>query len=166
MEGKTMILKTWDKQEFEVDESVIMQSGYLKDFIQNYENDNRFWETTSIVSVPMYGISARLLEKLLSFCNYHATTKSNNTTQEAVNDWEKSFIDELKGDMPTLFCLLKVSHYLEVNHLYCLLCQTVADLLAECESTNDVKRITTIPNVTEEIGQLFPVVIAPMEILL
>ncbi|GLJ53693.1 hypothetical protein SUGI_1145540 [Cryptomeria japonica] len=160
MEGKTMILKTWDKQEFKVDESVIMQSEYLTDLMQDYENDKSYWEETSILSVPMYGISPRLLEKLLSFCNYHATAKSNNTTQEVVNEWEKSFVDELKGDMPTLFCLLKVSHYLKVNHLYFLLCQTVADSLVECENTSDLQRLVTIPEVTEEIAQLFPVIVS------
>ncbi|KAJ6801566.1 SKP1-like protein 1B [Iris pallida] len=129
--GKKVILRTNDNQEFEVDESLAIESGTIKFLIQ---------DGCAEQAVPLANVNSSTLVKIL---DYWATHKSaNKDNADEVKEWDKEFVKMGKED---LFELISAANYLDAKQLSELLFETVAKHI-EKMTVEEVREYFSIEN--------------------
>jgi len=123
-------VKSSDGQIFEVPETVALQSGIIKKFIDVVGTEN---------PIPLPCVSSHILEKIIKYCTYHV----HHTTQGVVDPWDVEFVNV---DRSTLFQLAQAAHYLDITTLLDLVCQTIADAIAACETVEEMRELLNIQN--------------------
>ncbi|KAG9131285.1 hypothetical protein Leryth_006151 [Lithospermum erythrorhizon] len=146
---KKITLKSSDGEDFEIDESVALQSQTIKHMIEDDCVDN---------SIPLPNVTSKILSKVIEYCKKHveANGPDSTTAATAADDELKAFdADFVKVDQATLFDLILAANYLNIKSLLDLTCQTVADMIKgktpeEIRKTFNIKNDFT-PEEEEEI---------------
>ncbi|KQJ88553.1 SKP1-like protein 1 [Brachypodium distachyon] len=164
-EKKMITLKSSDGEEFEVEETVAMESQTIRHMIEDDCADN---------GIPLPNVNSKILSKVIEYCNKHvhataaakaanpsdgdanpAAANNSSTTAapgEDLKNWDADFV---KVDQATLFDLILAANYLNIKGLLDLTCQTVADMIKgktpeEIRKTFNIKNDFT-PEEEEEI---------------
>ncbi|KQJ92734.1 SKP1-like protein 1 [Brachypodium distachyon] len=154
-EKKMITLKSSDGEEFEVEETVAMESQTIRHMIEDDCADN---------GIPLPNVNSKILSKVIEYCNKHvhaadATDAAAANTSAApaaptddLKNWDADFV---KVDQATLFDLILAANYLNIKGLLDLTCQTVADMIKgktpeEIRKTFNIKNDFT-PEEEEEI---------------
>ncbi|PWZ04451.1 SKP1-like protein 1A [Zea mays] len=122
---KMLMLRSSDNQEFEVKESVAMQSMTLKKMIEDGCADK---------GIPLPNVTSHILVKVIEYCNKHAEPTgpgdAAGTTNRSAEDELKIFdADFVNVEHSTLLDLILAANYLDIKGLLNLARQTITDLI-------------------------------------
>ncbi|XP_059309568.1 SKP1-like protein 11 [Lycium ferocissimum] len=126
---KMLILKSSDGEEFELEESVAVQCGTIKNMVEE-----------DFSHIPLPNVDAKTLSKIMEYMKKHAETDSN---EEEIKDFDKKFV---QGTFNDLYELVLAANYLHNSGLMDLLCQSIADRI----KNKSVKAVREIFNVTND----------------
>ncbi|XVE82450.1 hypothetical protein DITRI_Ditri16bG0005600 [Diplodiscus trichospermus] len=117
--GRKIILKSSDRESFEVDEAVALESQTIKHVIEDDCADN---------GIPLPNVTSKILAKVIEYCKKHveAPKTDDRTAEDELKSWDADFV---KVDRATLFDLILAANYLHIKGLLDLTCQTVADMI-------------------------------------
>ncbi|KAI8568759.1 hypothetical protein RHMOL_Rhmol02G0225200 [Rhododendron molle] len=97
---KKIILKTSDGETFEVDEAVAIQSGVIR---QRVEND------CAVGVLPLANVTGGVLSKVIEYCEKHTESAAPDSDDTAAVDQLESFDAQfVKVDQSILFDLVLV----------------------------------------------------------
>ncbi|KAF3649479.1 putative fructokinase-5-like [Capsicum annuum] len=106
-----LILQSSDKNEFEIEQSIVIQPGTIKNMV---EDDFTF--------IPLSNIDIETLIKIIEYMKKHA--EKTDSKEEDIKEFNKDFV---KKTLNELFVLVLAANYLHINSLMKLLCQSIAD---------------------------------------
>jgi S-phase kinase-associated protein 1 len=118
---KKIILKSSDNEIFEVQQSIALESQTIKLMIEDNCVDN--------AGIPIPNVTSTILAKIIEYCKKHAeagNSKGKRSNNVELNKWDADFV---KVDETTLADLISAAHYLNIESLLDLTCQTVADMM-------------------------------------
>jgi S-phase kinase-associated protein 1 len=145
-----------DDKSFCVERDVISQSVTIKNMLEDIATDD--------VPIPLPNVSGQILEKIITYCNYHATPVANETTSTAtgstvgstvgsveptvdgsikhieISPWDEEFC---KIGLPILFELILAANYLDIKPLLDLTCQTIANMI-KGKTTAEIRKTFNI----------------------
>ncbi|XP_021737055.1 SKP1-like protein 1A [Chenopodium quinoa] len=134
--SKKFILRSSEKEFFEIDENAARLSQTLKFMIEDLGDNNNL--------IPVPNVNSKILSKVIEYCNKHvvANNPESKTTEDEIKQWDKHF---LKIDQETLFELILAANYLNIKGLLDLTCQAIADII-KSKSPEEVRKIFNIVN--------------------
>ncbi|PHU30526.1 hypothetical protein BC332_02619 [Capsicum chinense] len=106
-----LILQSSDKDEFEIEQSIVIQPGTIKNMV---EDDFTF--------IPLSNIDIETLIKIIEYMKKHA--EKTDSKEEDIKEFNKDFV---KKTLNELFVLVLATNYLHINSLMKLLCQSIAN---------------------------------------
>ncbi|KAK2974719.1 hypothetical protein RJ640_007146 [Escallonia rubra] len=116
-EKNMLTLKSSDGQEFEVEESVMLQALTIKHMVE---------DGCAMVAIPLPNVDSKILATVLEYCKKHAAVAgSSEKEEEELKAFDQGFLQGMKKD--TLFELLLAANYLNIKGLMEVACQKVAD---------------------------------------
>ncbi|PHT29883.1 SKP1-like protein 11 [Capsicum baccatum] len=127
--SKILILKSCDEDEFEIDESIAIQSGTIKNMMEE-----------DYTHIPLPNVNTQTLIKIIEYMKKHAEKSDSN--EEDIKTFDKDFV---KMKFTEVFGLILAANYLNINGLMDLLCQSVADKIKN-KSVKAVRKIFNITN--------------------
>ncbi|KAH0711506.1 hypothetical protein KY289_007465 [Solanum tuberosum] len=130
MTSKKLILKSSDGDEFEIEESITVQSGTIKNMIEN-----------DYTLIPLPNVNTQELILIIEYMNKHA--EKTNSNEKEIKEFDKKFLKD--KSYQNMFELLAVANYLHISDLMNLLYQTIADKIKN-KSVNAVRQIFGIVN--------------------
>ncbi|XP_055816878.1 SKP1-like protein 11 [Solanum dulcamara] len=127
---KMLILKSSDNDEFEIEESVAVQSGTIKNMV---EDDYSL--------IPLPNVDTQTLIIIIEYMKKHVEKTDSN--EEEIKNYDQNFVkDKSYQDM---FNLVVAANYLHISDLMDLLCLSIADRIKH-KSCNAVRKIFNITN--------------------
>ena len=141
-----MKLLTYDKKNIEYPDNLI----YYSAFLSNLPNYN---ET---VELNNKSCSYIILKNIIYFLNNHNDFNINNTDKNYIIKWNNRFFD-LPDNI--LFQIIEASCFLDIDSLFELSCNEIANIIKQCNTPNDVRKRFNIkdditPEETQEIYKL------------
>ncbi|MCE0481573.1 hypothetical protein HAX54_039419 [Datura stramonium] len=121
---KMLILKSADNDEFEIEESVGVQSETIKNLVED-----------GFTFVPLPNVYTKALIKIIDYLKKHANKTDSN--DEEIKTFDKDFVNTTFDD---LFELVSAANYLHISCLMNMLCQTIADRIKD-KSPEAVRKI-------------------------
>ncbi|XP_008788796.2 SKP1-like protein 4 [Phoenix dactylifera] len=119
---KTVVLKSSDGEEFEVESVVAIQSEMIKNMIEDGCAES---------SVPLPNVVGSVLAKVVEYWNRHGSRKADGAAEgeaKELTEWEKEFV---KVEKEELFELINAANFLSTKPLLDLCCQAVADTIKD-----------------------------------
>jgi hypothetical protein len=136
-----MKLLTYDKKNIEYPDNLI----YYSAFLSNLPNYN---ET---VELNNKSCSYIILKNIIYFLNNHNDFNINNTDKNYIIRWNNRFFD-LPDNI--LFQIIEASCFLDIDSLFELSCNEIANVIKKCNTPNDVrKRFNIKDDITPEEKQ-------------
>jgi S-phase kinase-associated protein 1 len=136
-----MKLLTYDKKNIEYPDNLI----YYSAFLSNLPNYN---ET---VELNNKSCSYIILKNIIYFLNNHNDFNINNTDKNYIIRWNNRFFD-LPDNI--LFQIIEASCFLDIDSLFELSCNEIANIIKQCNTPNDVrKRFNIKDDITPEEKQ-------------
>ena len=136
-----MKLLTYDKKNIEYPDNLI----YYSAFLSNLPNYN---ET---VELNNKSCSYIILKNIIYFLNNHNDFNINNTDKNYIIKWNNRFFD-LPDNI--LFQIIEASCFLDIDSLFELSCNEIANIIKQCNTPNDVrKRFNIKDDITSEEKQ-------------
>ncbi|OAY57588.1 SKP1-like protein 1B isoform X1 [Manihot esculenta] len=146
--SKKITLKSSDGELFEVDEAVALESHIIKHAIEDVGADD---------SIPLPNVTSKILAKVIEYCKKHVETPKPDANHE-LNTWDAEFV---KVDQATLFDLILAANYLNIKGLVDLTCQTVADMIKDDLTPEEIRKTFNMmndltPEEVEEVCRAHP----------
>lgn len=136
-----MKLLTYDKKNIEYPDNLI----YYSAFLSNLPNYN---ET---VELNNKSCSYIIIKNIIYFLNNHNDFNINNTDKNYIIKWNNRFFD-LPDNI--LFQIIEASCFLDIDSLFELSCNEIANIIKQCNTPNDVrKRFNIKDDITPEEKQ-------------
>ncbi|KAM7496422.1 hypothetical protein LguiA_020836 [Lonicera macranthoides] len=129
-----IVLQSSDKETFEVEEAVAMESQTIKHMIEDDCVDT---------SIPLPNVTSKTLAKVIVYCKKHVVKDKTCDHEEELKKFDVEFMKGL--DQDTLFDLILAANYLNIKSLLDLTCQTVADMIKD-KSPEEIRKIFNIKN--------------------
>ncbi|KAL3355485.1 hypothetical protein AABB24_019521 [Solanum stoloniferum] len=130
MASKKLILKSSDGDEFEIEESIAVQSGTIKNMIED-----------DYTLIPLPNVNTQKLILIIEYMKKHA--EKTNSKEEDIKKFDKEFLKD--KSYQNMFELLVAANYLHISDLMNLLYQTIADKIKN-KSVNVVRQIFGLVN--------------------
>ena len=136
-----MKLLTYDKKNIEYPDNLICYSVFLSN-LPNYD------ET---VELNNKSCSYIILKNIIYFLKHHDDFIKNNTDKNYIIKWNNRFFD-LPDNI--LFQIIEASCFLDIDSLFELSCNEIANVIKKCNTPNDVrKRFNIKDDITPEEKQ-------------
>jgi len=129
-ESETILLKSSDGEEFQVEKKVMLESSTIKHMIE---------DDCAQSVIPLPNVTGKILSKVIEYCRKHVEFNAKrvgiekplidvgDSKDEAdMKTWDAEFI---KVDQDVLFDLILAANYLDIKELLDFLCHTVADMM-------------------------------------
>ncbi|KAK4361487.1 hypothetical protein RND71_020439 [Anisodus tanguticus] len=126
---KMLTLKSSDGDEFELEESIVIQCQTIKHMVED-----------GFSLIPLQNVDTKTLTKIIEYMKKHAEKTESN--KEEIKNFNKEFV---KGSFDDQFELVSAANYLHINGLMDLLCQSIADRINN-KSVRAVREIFNISN--------------------
>ncbi|KAK2974718.1 hypothetical protein RJ640_007145 [Escallonia rubra] len=135
MSTSMLTLKSSDGQEFNVEESVILQSLTIKNMVEDDCDKDK---------IPLPNVDGKCLAKGIEYCNAHANPGSE---EEDIKEFDKE-IARLgdNEEFGPVFDLLLAANYLNIWGLLDKRSQRVADMMIKEEQPQEIRNIFGIEN--------------------
>ncbi|KAH0775718.1 hypothetical protein KY290_007129 [Solanum tuberosum] len=130
MASKKLILKSSDGDEFEIEESIAVQSGTIKNMIED-----------DYTLIPLPNVNTQKLILIIEYMKKHA--EKTNSNEEDIKKFDKEFLKD--KSYQNMFELLVAANYLHISDLMNLLYQKIADKIKN-KSVNAVRQIFGLVN--------------------
>ncbi|KAL1208602.1 SKP1-like protein 12 [Cardamine amara subsp. amara] len=143
--SKKIVLTSTEGISFEIEEAIALQSQTIAKLVK----DNC---TTSNV-IPLPNVKSKILELVIEYCKKHVDSGDSCLTNEDLKKWDSEFMKI--DDQSTFYDLLMASHYLNIESLLLLTCQTVADMIKD-KTLDEIRAILRLENdiTPEEAAQI------------
>ncbi|XP_010512298.1 PREDICTED: SKP1-like protein 5 [Camelina sativa] len=134
MSKKMIELKSSDGVLFTIDEDVATQSQTLKRMVE---------DDCVKTTVPLENVTSKILKIVIEYCEKHkhvVVSDSSTVLEESKEDlknWDDEFVKKTEDSI--LFDVMIAAHYLEIQSLIDLTCQTVADLLSAGKTPEELR---------------------------
>ncbi|XP_027768324.1 SKP1-like protein 1A [Solanum pennellii] len=130
-----IILRSFDGESFEVDETVALESETIKHMIEDDCANN---------TIPVPNVTGKILAMVIKYCKRHVEVSKaeDNTSKEDLKTFDVEFV---KVDQSTLFNLILAANYLKIKSLIDLTCQTVADMI-KGKTPEEIRNLLNIKN--------------------
>ncbi|KAJ6398297.1 hypothetical protein OIU77_019154 [Salix suchowensis] len=120
--GRKISLRSSDRESFEVDEAVALESQTIKQMIEDDCADN---------GIPLPNVTSKILAKVIEYCKKHVETpkledRGTNSGDYELQIWDYEFV---KVDQATLFDLFMAASYLNIKGLLDLTGYAIADMI-------------------------------------
>ena len=136
-----MKLLTYDKKNIEYPDNLI----YYSTFLSNLPNYNEILELNNKSCTYI------ILKNIIYFLNNHNDFNINNTDKNYIITWNNKFFD-LPDNI--LFQIIEASCFLDIDSLFELSCNEIANIIKQCNTPNDVrKRFNIKDDITPEEHQ-------------
>ncbi|XP_058080065.1 SKP1-like protein 11 [Magnolia sinica] len=114
---KKVTLRTSDGEVFDVEQSTIASQSQIISYMveENCAND----------VIPLPTVTARVLFKVIEYCNKHAKGRGRQKDNNDLKGWDREFLSGM--DINLVFDLVLAANYLDINGLLDLTCQYMAD---------------------------------------
>ncbi|XP_055816817.1 SKP1-like protein 11 [Solanum dulcamara] len=126
-QSKILTLRSSDNDEFQVEESIAIQSGTIKNMVEDGYTD-----------IPLMNINSEVLTKILNYLMKHA--EKTGASEEELKEFDNEFA---KMSFKKLSVFVFAANFLHISGLMSLLCQTIADKIKN-KSVNAVRQIFNI----------------------
>jgi hypothetical protein len=141
-----MKLLTYDKKNIEYPDNLICYSVFLSN-LPSYD------ET---VELNNKSCSLSIMKNIIYFLKHHDDFIKNNKDKNYIIRWNNIFFD-LPDNI--LFQIIEASCFLDIDSLFELSCNEVANIIKKCNTPNDVRKRFNIkdditPEETQEIYKL------------
>ena len=141
-----MKLLTYDKKNIEYPDNLI----YYSAFLSNLPNYNEILELNNKSCTYI------ILKNIIYFLNNHNNFNINNTDKNYIITWNNKFFD-LPDNI--LFQIIEASCFLDIDSLFELSCNEIANIIKQCNTPNDIRKRFNIkdditPEEHEEIYKL------------
>ncbi|KAH0711505.1 hypothetical protein KY289_007464 [Solanum tuberosum] len=130
MASKKLILKSSDGDEFEIEESVAVQSGTIKNMVED-----------DYTLIPLPNVNTQNLIVIIEYMKKHGEKTDSN--EEEIKEFDKEFMKD--KSYKNMFDLVIAANYLHISDLMNLLCQAIADRIKN-KSVNAIRQIFGIIN--------------------
>ncbi|XP_004248652.1 SKP1-like protein 1B [Solanum lycopersicum] len=130
-----IILRSFNGESFEVDETVALESETIKHMIEDDCANN---------TIPVPNVTGKILAKVIKYCKRHVEVSKaeDNTAKEDLKTFDAEFV---KVDQSTLFNLILAANYLKIKSLIDLTCQTLADMI-KGKTPEEIRNLLNIKN--------------------
>tara|TARA_B100001778_G_scaffold334827_1_gene348141 strand:+ start:829 stop:1266 length:438 start_codon:yes stop_codon:yes gene_type:complete len=128
-----MQILTYDKKIIDFPNNLICYSV----FFNNLPNHNE------IIELNNKACTLIILQEIILFLNKHNDFKNNNVDTDSIIRWNNNFFD-LTDDI--LFQIIEASNFLDINNLFELACNEVANIVKKCNTANNVRKRFNIKN--------------------
>lgn len=139
---KLVELVSKDEQTFKVPRDVVMQSGLVKDMLEENEGDD-------VPSIPLPNVESKALAKVIEYIKHHHNNKADEIEkplkgkiEDVISKWDKSF---LEIDQSLLIELIMAANYLNIKDLLDLTCAKVASMI-KGKSPEQIREMFGIEN--------------------
>jgi len=133
-----MQILTYDKIIIDYPNNLI----YYSVFLSNLPTHNE------IIELNNKACTLIILKEIIQFLNKHNDFKNNNIDSDCIIRWNYKFFD-LTDDI--LFQIIEASNFLDINHLFELACNEVANIIKKCNTVNNIrKRFNIKDDITRE----------------
>lgn len=133
-----MKLLTYDKKNIEYPDNLICYSVFLSN-LPNYDQS---------VELNNKSCSFIIMKNIIFFLKYHDDFMQNNADKNNIIRWNNRFFD-LPDNI--LFQIIEASCFLDIDCLFELSCNEVANTIKKCNTPNDVrKRFNIKDDITSE----------------
>ncbi|CAN4114299.1 unnamed protein product [Withania somnifera] len=129
-QSKILTLKSSDGNVFEMESSIAVQSGTLKNMM----------EDDYYTLIPLPNVDTKTLIKIIEYMKKHAEKTDSNEAE--IKEFDKEFV---KKSLHELFGVLFAANYLNISGLMDLMSQSIADRIKN-KSVKAVRTIFGIPN--------------------
>ena len=136
-----MKLLTYDKKNIEYPDNLLCYSIFLSN-LPNYD------ETVELNNKSCTDL---ILKNIIYFLKHHDDFIKNNTDKDYIIRWNNKFFD-----LPdtVLFQIIEASCFLDIDSLFELSCNEIANIIKKCNTPNDVrKRFNIKDDITPEEQQ-------------
>ncbi|KAH0714242.1 hypothetical protein KY284_007147 [Solanum tuberosum] len=127
---KMLILKSSNGDEFEIEESIAVQSITIKNMVED-----------DYTLIPLPNVNTQKLILIIEYMNKHAEKTDSN--EEEIKEFDKEFLKD--KNYQNMFELVVAANYLHISDLMNLLCQTIADRIKN-KSVKAIREIFGIIN--------------------
>lgn len=111
-----ILLKSSDNKSFKVEEAVALQSQMIAHMVE---------DNCTNKGIQLANVTGEILGKVIEYCEKHADSDCEDLKQ-----WDAEFVNI---DHSTIFDLIMASNYLNIEGLFDLTCQTIAEQKAKLE---------------------------------
>ncbi|GAA0167537.1 ubiquitin-protein ligase [Lithospermum erythrorhizon] len=129
-ERKKITLKSYDGEEFIVDEAVALQSQTIKHMIEDDCVDD---------VIPVPNVAGNILAKVIEYCKKHVEPTSDDDDVEAFD------AEFFKVDQSTLLEIVLAANYLNIKSLLEHTCRSIADMIKD-KTPEEIRQIFNIKN--------------------
>ncbi|KAM7462382.1 hypothetical protein LguiA_030503 [Lonicera macranthoides] len=130
-EKQLITLKSWDEEEFVVEESVAVKSETIKNII----------EDCGLELIPLPNVDGKTLAKVIEYCTKHST--GSNDDSEDLKKFDDEFLDS--KEIPVLIDIVLAANYLNIESLVEKICTKIADRIKDM-SVEEVREAFKIEN--------------------
>ncbi|KAM7466402.1 hypothetical protein LguiB_013964 [Lonicera macranthoides] len=130
-EKKLVTLKSSDKEEFVVEESIAVTSETIKNII----------EDVGLELIPLPNVDGKTLAKVIEYCTKHST--GSNDDSEDIKKFDDEFLDS--NQIQVLFDMVLAANYLNIKSLLEKVCTKIADRIKDM-SVEEVREVFKIEN--------------------
>jgi S-phase kinase-associated protein 1 len=121
----------------------IMMSETIKNMLEDLGmKDGKVSDSTEVPQIPLSNVKSHILDKIITYCNYHVENKTQTTKDSDILPWDSEFC---KVDQETLFELILAANYLNIQPLLDLTCKTVANMI-KGKSPEEIRKTFNIKN--------------------
>jgi S-phase kinase-associated protein 1 len=145
-EEEKVTLLSSDGKDYSVSLMVAKMSNTLKDLIEDAGIE---------VPIPVPNVTARILEKVIAYCEYHiehpdpveveAENKEAENKEKRSDDiipWDRDFCNV---DQSTLFEMILAANYLNIQSMLDVTCKTVANMI-KGKTPEEIRKTFNIEN--------------------
>ncbi|KAI9320230.1 E3 ubiquitin ligase complex SCF subunit sconC [Dichotomocladium elegans] len=134
----TVKLISSDNEDFTVDREVAERSVLIKNMLEDVGDSDS--------PIPLPNVTAKVLRKVIEWCDHHRNDPVVNDEQERRNtdieEWDQKYMEV---DQETLFDIILAANYLDIKPLLDVGCKTVANMI-KGKSAEEIRRTFNIVN--------------------
>ncbi|KAK6775190.1 hypothetical protein RDI58_026191 [Solanum bulbocastanum] len=127
---KMLILKSSDGDEFEIEESIAVQSITIKNMVED-----------DYTLIPLPNVNTQNLIVIIEYMKKHGEKTDSN--EEEIKEFDKNFVKD--KNYQKMLEIALAANYLHISDLMNLLCMTIADRIKN-KSVNAIRKIFNITN--------------------
>ncbi|KAH0711491.1 hypothetical protein KY289_007450 [Solanum tuberosum] len=127
---KMLILKSSDGDEFEIEESIAVQSITIKNMVED-----------DYTLIPLPNVNTQNLIVIIEYMKKHAEKTDSN--EEEIKEFDKNFVKD--KNYQKMLEIILAANYLHINDLMDLLCMAIADRIKN-KYVSAVRMIFNITN--------------------
>ncbi|KAI7871132.1 E3 ubiquitin ligase complex SCF subunit sconC [Spinellus fusiger] len=127
-----------DSEPFVIDKEVAERSVLIKNMLEDIGESD--------ASIPLPNVTAKVLKKVIEWCEHHREDPVVQDDQERrntdIDEWDQKYMEV---DQETLFDIILAANYLDIKPLLDVGCKTVANMI-KGKTADEIRKTFNITN--------------------